>query len=143
MAAEEGDGSGWTMAKETTRNSRSFCVAHTIDEPLRQHHLLVPHTNYGRASKRRKPPTDASIDHRRHLPAPCSVATPSSLRSPFRSSPPAALPRSWKKSRQPFRHDSRPRPILQNPRSLFGLSVPILSASLNSLLGPCCDYVVL
>lgn len=44
---------------------------------------------YEAASHRRgngenQPPTDVSIDHRRHLPAPCSVATPSSLRSPFR-----------------------------------------------------------
>lgn len=37
-----------------------------------------------RGNGENQPPTDVSIDHRRHLPAPCSVATPSSLRSPFR-----------------------------------------------------------
>ena len=53
--------------------------------PPRQHHLLVSHTNCANVGEN-QPPTDLSIDHRRHLPAPCSVATPSSLRSPFRPS---------------------------------------------------------
>ena len=70
---------------ETSRSSWRAAWQPRAQPSPRHHHLLGSHANRANVGEN-QPPTDVSIDHRRHLSAPCSVATPSSLRSPFRPS---------------------------------------------------------